>query len=75
MQKRQIFLITYSINYPSGKKYIVKNSEYIAITEYGAKQLLKWIRSDSDISIIKVEPTYKYIGEYIKPDFTSLGDF
>jgi hypothetical protein len=75
MEKRQIFLITYSINYPSGKKYIVKNSEFIAFTEYGAKELLKWQKSNSDITILKVEPTYKYIGNAEMPDYRTLGDF
>ena len=75
MTQRQIFLITYSINYPSGKKYIVNNSEFLAITEYGAKELLKWQKSDSDITILKVEPTYKYVGQPIKQDFRTLGDF
>ena len=75
MQQRQIFLITYQINYASGKKYIIKNSEFLAITEYGAKELLKWQKSNSDITILKVEPTYKYVGQAIKQDFRTLGDF
>lgn len=58
-QKMQLFIVKYSINYPSEKKWITKEEVY-AITELGAKDVIRWLRSSRDISIISVEPTYKY---------------
>jgi hypothetical protein len=55
----QKFIVKYSINYQSGKKWITKKEAY-GITELGAIDTIKWLYSNKDISIISVEPTYQY---------------
>lgn len=73
MKKRSIFKIKYSINYPSGKKWI-GTKEVVALTEYGAKEIIRWIYSSRDISIIEV-CFMGYTGCLINEDRTVLGDF
>jgi hypothetical protein len=74
LRRRQNFIVKYSINYPSGKKWITeyKTDSY---SEKGAVDIVKWLRSTRDITIISVEPTYEYIGEPIYPNNEILGDW
>lgn len=58
-QRMQKFIVKYSINYLSGKKWITEREAY-GITKLGAIDTIKWIHSNKDISIISVEPTYEY---------------
>ena len=55
----QKFIVKYSINYPSGKKWITEKEAY-GITKHGAIDTIKWLHSNRDIFIIYVEPTGKY---------------
>lgn len=73
MEKRKIYKIKYSINYSSGKKWITEN-EFIALSEYGAIEFLKWLKSGYDISIISID-IIGYIGEPIYRNPKVLGDF
>jgi hypothetical protein len=73
MQRRQIFQIKYSINYPSGKKWIDIKEVY-ALTEYGAIETIKWLKSSYDISILSTI-SLGYIGEPIYKNCKVLGDF
>jgi len=57
--RMQEFIVKYSINYPSGKKWITERKAH-GITQYGAIDVIKWIHSNRDISIISVEPTGNY---------------
>ena len=72
-KRMQEFIVKYSINYPSGKKWITKNEVY-AITELGAKDVIKWLRSSSDISIISVESTGKYTPHACYGDNHTVGE-
>lgn len=73
MKRRQKFEITYSINYESGKKW-VDIKEVYALSEYGAIEMIKWIKSNYDISIISIV-TLGYVGNPIYEDRSTLGDF
>jgi hypothetical protein len=70
---RQIFQVKFSINYPSGKKWIDTRDVY-ALSEYGAIEIIKWLKSSSDISIISVK-SLGYVGSPIYGDRSTLGDF
>lgn len=59
LQRQQEFIVKYSINYPSGKKWITEK-KVIGITQLGAIDTIKWLRSNNDITIISVEPTGVY---------------
>ena len=69
----QIFIVKYSINYPSGKKWITQDEVY-AITELGAKDVIYWLRSNKDISIISVKPTYQYTAYACYGDNHTVGE-
>jgi hypothetical protein len=75
MEKRrmQLFIVKYSINYPSGKKWFTKREVY-GITELGAKDVIYWLHSNQDISIISVEPTYKYSPGFFYADNHVVGE-
>ena len=55
----QSFIVKYSINYTSGKKWIAQK-EVNAITKLGAKDVIYFLHSNKDVYIISVNPTYKY---------------
>ena len=55
----QEFIVKYSINYPSGKKWISQEKVW-GITELGAIDVIKFTYKNKDVSILSVEPTYKY---------------
>jgi hypothetical protein len=59
LQKMQVFIVKYSINYPSGKKWVTQKEAY-GITRLGAIDTIKWLHSNNDVSIISVEITGKY---------------
>ena len=59
LQKMQVFIVRYSINYPSGKKWITEKKAY-GITELGAIDTIEWLHSNKNISIISVKGTGKY---------------
>ena len=73
MKQRKIFKIKYSVNYPSGKKWIT-TKEFYALTEYGAIECLKWIFRNKDISVLGIE-TIGYVGDAIYEDRATLGDY
>ncbi len=55
----QKFIVKYSINHPSGKKWIAQKEVY-GITELGAKDVIYWVHSNKNISIISVKSTGQY---------------
>jgi len=59
LQRQQEFIIKYSINYPSGKKWVAERRS-MGITKLGAIDRIKWIHSNNDVTIISVEPTGVY---------------
>jgi len=59
LQKMQVFIVRYSINYPSGKKWITEEEAY-GITELGAIDTIQWVHKNKDLSIISVKGTGKY---------------
>jgi hypothetical protein len=59
MIRQQQFLVKYSINYPSGKKWVTEKKT-MGITKLGAIDRIKWIHSNNDVTIISVEPTGVY---------------
>ena len=69
----QKFRVKYSINYPSGKKWVAKKEVY-AITQLGAKDVIYWLHSNKDISIISVEPTYQYSAHAVYGDNHTVGE-
>jgi len=73
MKKRQIFQVKFSINYKSGIKWVSIKDVY-ALSEYGAVQMIKWLKSDYDISIISIN-SLGYVGNPIYEDKNTLGDF
>jgi hypothetical protein len=73
MKKRQIFQVKYSINYPSGKKWVEIKNVY-ALSEYGAIEIIKWLKSSYDISVISVN-SLGYVGSPIYENKSVLGDF
>jgi hypothetical protein len=58
-QRMQQFIVKYSINYPSGKKWFTKREAW-GITELGAIDTIEWLHKPNDISIISIERTGKY---------------
>jgi len=58
-QRMQKFIVKYSINYKSGKKWITKRETW-GITEQGALDVIYFLHSNRDISIISIEPIYQY---------------
>ena len=72
-RRHQEFIVKYSINYPSGKKWITEKSVY-AYSELGARDTIEWLRSGRDITIISITPTYKYVGFPEYPDNHCVGD-
>ena len=72
-QRMQKFRVKYSINYPSGKKWFAEKEVY-GITQLGAKDVIYWLHSNKDISIISVEPTYKYSALAVYGDNHTVGE-
>jgi len=73
MKKRKEYLIKYSINYDSGKKWIT-NRSICALTKYGAIEIIKLLHSYKDISLINVK-IIKYVVSAIHKNRQTLGDF
>ncbi len=72
--KRQYFVVQFIIKYKNGK-FWVGSRKVTALTDFGAREVVKWIYKDRDIKITSVEPTYKYVGSPISKDYSILGDF
>ena len=72
-QKMQKFLVKYSINYNSGKKWITKKEAY-GITKLGAIDTIKWLHSNNKISIISILPIGKYSESAFYGDNHALGE-
>jgi len=72
-QRMQKFVVKYSINYPSGKKWTTKTETY-GITQFGAIDTIKWLHSNNDISIISVNPTGEYSAAAVYGDNHTLGE-
>jgi hypothetical protein len=73
MKKRQIFQVRFCINHASGSKWIGIKDVY-ALSEYGAIQMIKWLKSSYDVSIMSVN-SLGYVGSPINEDKSTLGDF
>ena len=71
--RMQKFVVKYSINYPSGKKWVTERKAY-GITQFGAIDVIKWIHSNNDISIISVETTYEYSALAVYGDNHTVGE-
>lgn len=74
MKQRQIYIVKYSINYPSGKKYQTKEN-VLALSEYGARCKIEWLHSNRELDIISINSTNKFIGSAIYEDIKTIGDF
>jgi hypothetical protein len=72
-QRMQKFIVKYSINYPSGKKWFTERKAY-GITELGAIDVIKWIHKNNEISIISVEPTYEFSALAVYGDNHTVGE-
>jgi hypothetical protein len=72
-QKMQKFIVKYSINYSSGKKWVTQQ-EVWGITEIGAKDVIYWLNKNKDISIISVDPTFEYSALAIYGDNHTVGE-
>ena len=72
-QKNQKFIVKYSINYSSGKKWVTQQ-EVWGITEIGAKDVIYWLNKNKDISIISVDPTFEYSALAIYGDNHTAGE-
>ena len=72
MKQGHRYLVEYQINYPSGKKWKTK-CEQIALSERGAIEIVKWLKSNYSITILSVQ----FIGftGYITYDSKTLGCF
>ena len=73
MKKRQIFQVKFSINHESGKKWITIKDVY-ALSECGAIEMVKWLKSSYNISIMSVK-SIGYVGSPIYENRQVLGDF
>ena len=69
----QSFIVKYSINYPSGKKWITQK-EVDGITRLGAIDVIEWLHNNKNISIISVEPTGKYSALAVYGDNHTVGE-
>ena len=72
-KKMQKFIVKYSINYPSGKKWVTQEEVY-GITQLGAKDVIYWLHNNKDVSIISVEPTYQYSALAVYGDNHTVGE-
>ena len=72
-RQRQGFIVKFEINYPSGKKWKDEEEVY-AISELGAEDTIRWLKSGKDISIVSIKRTGEYIGKPIYPDNHCIGD-
>ena len=72
-QRMQKFIVKYSINYPSGKKWVTQREVY-GITQLGAKDVINWLHSNKDVSIISVEPTFQYSAFAVYGDNHTVGE-
>ena len=74
MSKRmQKFIVKYSINYLSGKRWVTQKEVY-GITKLGAKDVIYLLHSNKDISIISIEPTYQYSALGVYGDNHTVGE-
>ena len=69
----QEFIVEYSINYKSGKKWTSKEKVW-GITEFGAIDVIRWIYSSRNISILSVVPTGKYSASACYGDNHTVGE-
>ena len=72
-QRMQKFIVKYSINHPSGKKWSTKRETY-GITRLGAIDTIEWLHSNSDVSIISVEPTGEFSSGAVYGDNHTIGE-
>lgn len=74
MKRRQEFIVFYRINYKSGKTYETKDV-VTALTEFGAREVIEWLKKGLNITILSITPTYKYVGTAINSNNKILGDY
>jgi hypothetical protein len=72
-KRMQQFIVKFSINYPSGKKWITEEKAF-GITKLGAIDTIKWIYNKRNISIISVEPTGIYSAFAVYGDNHTIGE-
>ena len=72
-KRRQYFKVKYRFNYPSGKVWTAQK-EVLAYSRAGASDVVKWIFSSRDVTILSIEPTFRYVGEEIYPNNEVIGD-
>jgi hypothetical protein len=73
-QRRQYYEVRFIINYPSGQKYH-DSVTVLALSNYGAESLVKWLKSSQNITIASITPTHRFVGDAIYPDHSVLGDY
>ena len=69
----QLFNVRYAINYTSGKKWVSEKEVY-GITELGAIDVIKWLLTGKNVSIISVTPTGKYSALAVYGDNHTVGE-
>jgi hypothetical protein len=72
----QLFIVKFTINYPSGKKFTAERKAY-GITRLGAIDTIKWLYSNykkTTIDIISVTPTGKYSAGAVYGDNHTIGE-
>lgn len=73
MKKRQKFKVRFSINYKYGKKSY-ETKIVTALSEQGAIDVVKWLKSNFDISIISLD-SLGYVEPLIYEDRSVLGNY
>jgi hypothetical protein len=72
MERIRHYKVKFSVNYPSGAKW-VNEKEVIALSEYGAKEFIKWLKAPRNITFISIELVG--YGGYVQRDPKTLGHF
>lgn len=73
-RRHQYFIVKYSINYPSGKKWNTQR-ECLSYSEIGARQTTEWIHASSNITIHSITPTGRYAGQPVYPSGHVIGEW
>lgn len=73
LRQHQYYIAKYQFIYSSGKKWI-EEKEYLAYSEIGVEDIIKWIYKGRKIKVLSITPTYRYAGEKGFPDNFCVGD-
>jgi hypothetical protein len=76
MKRRQVYIVSYSVNYDSGSVWKTSQEVY-ALSESGAAAVVKWLKSDyrNLLKITDVSATGRFVGMPIYEDLRTLGDW